>query len=117
MNGVTSNGGSGQLDIVRNTILNSVSQTDAIGLFQDFGVEANRRIDSNLLAGGGYTLYAGSGTRGKSQNIVVTNNRFSSVYFQRSGYYGPAAAFDRDGGGNVWLRNFWDTNGSAVGTP
>ncbi len=34
----------------------SPSQTDAIGLFEDFGVQANRIIRGNLLAGGSYTL-------------------------------------------------------------
>jgi hypothetical protein len=54
VNGITSNGGSNppQLTIRHNTILNQLSQTDAVGLFEDFGVQANRTIDNNLLAGG-----------------------------------------------------------------
>lgn len=117
VNGLTSNGATGQLDVVNNTILNPISQTDCIGLFQDFGVEANRRIEGNLLAGGGYTLYAGAGTRGRTSGIVVQNNRFSTLYYPRSGYYGPATAFESSGSGNVWRGNIWDSTGASVGAP
>jgi hypothetical protein len=115
INGVTSNGATGQLTIRGNTILNRFDQTDAIGLFQDFGVEANRLITGNLLAGGGYTIYGGANERfGKTYNIKVTNNRFSTIYYPNGGSLGPVAYFDSKGVGNAWTGNTWDEDGSPV---
>jgi hypothetical protein len=115
INGVTSNGSTGQLTIRGNTILNRFDQTDAIGLFQDFGVEANRLITGNLLAGGGYTIYGGANERfGKTYNIKVTNNRISTIYYPNGGSYGPVAYFDSNGVGNEWSGNIWDQNGGPV---
>jgi hypothetical protein len=115
INGITSNGYSGQLTIRNNTILNKFDQTDAIGLFQDFGVEANRLITGNLLAGGGYTIYGGDNQRyGKTYNIKITNNRFSTLYYPKAGYLGPLAYFDRTASGNEWSGNIWDQNGTTV---
>ena len=57
-NGVMSNGGVTRLLIVNhNTILIDRGQTDAVGLFEDYGVQQNRRITDNLLAGGSYAIY------------------------------------------------------------
>ena len=104
-----------QFTSTRNTILNQFGQTDAISLFQDFDVEANRLITENLVAGGGYTIYGGDNQRfGKTSNIKITNNRFSNVFFPNGGSYGPIAAFDSTGTGNLASGNFWDHNLSAV---
>jgi hypothetical protein len=107
-NGFTSNGSTGQLTIRHNTIFNKLDQTDAISLFQDFGVEANRVVDNNLIAGGGYTLYGGAGNKGPTSNIKVTNNRFSRIYYPNGGSYGPVAYFTSSDAGNVWSGNVWD---------
>jgi len=117
INGVTSNGSTTQLTIRNNTILNQFSQTDAISFFQDFGVEANRTVSGNLIAGGGYTLYGGEGTHGQTSNIVVVNNRFARLYFPNGGYYGPAAHFEAGAPGNVWSGNIWDDTLAPVPTP
>lgn len=115
INGTTSNGSTTMMTIRHNTILNSFQQTDAISLFQDFGVEANRLITDNLVAGGGYTIYGGNNQNyGKTYNIQITNNRFSTIYFPNGGYYGPVTAFDPTGSGNVASGNYWDNNLSAV---
>ena len=115
VNGITSNGSVKQLTIRGNTILNRFDQTDAIGLFQDFGVEANRTITGNLLAGGGYTIYGGDNQRyGKTYNIKITNNRFSTIYYPNGGSLGPVAYFDRTGTGNQWTGNIWDLTGTAL---
>lgn len=118
LNGTTSNGGSTLLTIRHNTVLNHLGQTDAISLFQDFGRQANRIIEDNLLAGGGYTLYAGAnpGKVLKATDILVINNRFSRLYFPRGGRWGPVAAWHR-GGGNRWTGNVWDDTGSSVPEP
>jgi hypothetical protein len=115
INGTTSNGSTTMMTIRHNTILNSYNQTDAISLFQDFGIEANRLITNNLVAGGGYTIYGGDNERyGKTYNIQITNNRFSKLYYANGGYYGPIAAFDPSGVGNLLSGNYWDENLAAV---
>jgi hypothetical protein len=115
INGTTSNGSTTLMTIQHNTILNQISQTDAISLFQDFGVEANRLITDNLVAGGGYTIYGGDNERfGKTSNIKITNNRFSTLYYPNGGSYGPIAAFDSSGSGNLLSGNYWDSNLSPV---
>lgn len=115
INGTTSNGSTTPLTIRHNTVFNQYDQTDAISLFQDFGIEANRTITDNLVAGGGYTIYGGDNERyGKTYNIVITNNRFSKKFFPNSGYYGPLAAFDSSGSGNVYSGNYWDENLTTV---
>lgn len=114
VNGFTSNGSTTPLVLRGNTILNEHAQTDAVSLFQDFGVEANRRITGNLLAGGGYVIYGGDGGQGQSHDIVITDNRISQVFYGRGGYYGPIAHFDHGGPGNVLSGNVWDETGRPV---
>ena len=114
INGTTSNGDTEAMTIRHNTILNQIDQTDAISLFQDFGLEANRVVTDNLLAGGGYTIYGGGGSKGTSYNIQITNNRFSTLYYSNSGSYGPMTAFDYSGAGNVVSGNVRDKNLAAM---
>src|ERR1700683_738115 len=113
-NGLTSNGGrTGLLTIYHNTILNDRTQTDAIGLFADFGVQEHRRVTDNLLAGGGYAIYAGQKPGGPAtSNIVITGNQISTVYYAKGGYYGCGVNFDAAGQNNVWADNVWDAPGS-----
>ena len=110
-NGIMSNGGGRRrLTITHNTILINRGQTDAIGLFEDFGVQQNRRITDNLLAGGGYAIYAGQKRGGPpTKDIVIRGNQISTIYFARGGYYGCAAHFDAKGRDNVWSGNKWNT--------
>ena len=115
LNGTTSNGSTVPLTIRHNTVFNPNSQTDAISLFEDFGVEANVDIDDNLVAGGGYTIYGGQNSGGpQAYNIRITNNHFSNIYYSQCGYYGYIAAFDPSGPGNVWSGNVWDSTGESV---
>jgi hypothetical protein len=115
LNGITSNGGTtAALRISHNTVFNDYGQTDAISLFEDFGPQTNRVIDNNLVAGGGYTIYAGQNAGGPAAtNIQVTNNRFARLYFPTGGSYGPYTAY-RSGNGNAWSGNVWDDNGAAI---
>jgi hypothetical protein len=118
INGITANGGTDQLTVQHNTILVHFDQTDAVGLFEDFGVEANVLITDNLLAGGGYTVYAGQNPGGPAAyNIRVTNNRFSDMYYSGGGYFGPGTAFNSGGPGDVWSGNVWASNGQPVPSP
>ncbi len=115
VNGTTSNGSTTMMTIRHNTILNKFDQTDAISLFQDFGLEANRLITNNLVAGGGYSVYGGAnGSYGTTSNIQITNNRFSTLYFSHGGYWGPITAFDPSGPGNVASGNYWDSTLAPV---
>jgi hypothetical protein len=124
INGITSNGGhTAQLTIQHNTILVGHSQTDAIGLFEGFGIQANRLVKDNLLAGGGYTIYAGQmAGRAKTYNIRIINNKISQVYYPNGGYYGDADLFNPKGSGNLWSGNTfsgnrWDETDSVIAGP
>lgn len=97
-----------------NTIFNQWGQTAAIALFPDFGTPRNSIIEGNLLAGGGYTLYAGED---EATGIQVIGNRFARHIFRRGGYYGPATNYARGGQGNVWNGNVWDDTGKKVRAP
>jgi hypothetical protein len=115
LNGTTSNGSTIPLTIQHNTVFNPNGQTDAVSLFEDFGVEANVVINDNLLAGGGYAIYGGQNSGGpQAYNIRITNNRFSTIYYPQCGYYGYIAAFDSSAPGNTWSGNVWDTTGAPV---
>jgi hypothetical protein len=116
LNGTTSNGSITPLTIEHNTVYNPNGQTDAISLFEDFGVEANVLITGNLVAGGGYTIYGGQNDGGpQAYNIRITNNRFSTIYYAQSGAFGYITAFDPGAPGNVWSGNIWDATGAIVG--
>jgi hypothetical protein len=110
-NGVTSNGGvTARLTISHNTILIDRGQTDAVGLFEDHGVQRNRRITDNLLAGGSYAIYAGQRRGGPpTSGIVITGNRISTIYYAHGGNYGCAAHFNSRGRRNVWADNTLNT--------
>jgi nitrous oxidase accessory protein NosD len=105
--GLYDNGGTMPLTISGNTILNNLTEVDAIFLAGNAGQStSNKTITNNLLAGGGYAIYAGSHARSAS-NIVIRENRFSQLYYPSGGRYGPIADFDPRGKGNVWSDNVW----------
>ena len=117
VNGITVNGSTTPLTIRHNTVFVNLDQTDAISLFEDFGVEANKLIKDNLVAGGGYSIYAGEKSGGpQSYNIRIVGNRFSRKYYTNGGQFGPAAYFD-GGRGNVWSGNIWDGTEQVVSSP
>lgn len=105
INGETQNGSGDPLLIQHNTILTPFGQTDAVGLFCDFGTESNVTVNDNILAGGGYTVYGGTGGNMSNcpvSNIKITNNRLSPVYFPSFGQYGWIAYDSGDSiSGNV----------------
>ena len=118
-NGVVSTGGTKSLMIQNNTIFNSLGQTDAVTVnAAASGVPvANATIQDNLLAGGGYAIYGGTGLGNTTSNIVIKNNRFGQLYYPKSGQFGPVAYFASAGKGNVWSGNVWDTTGQAIAAP
>jgi hypothetical protein len=70
-----------------------------------FGVQSNRTIEDNYLAGGNFTIYAGQvGPPGT--NDVIRNNVFSTQVFPNSGQYAPVRDV-ADNTGNIWSNNTW----------
>lgn len=102
------------LTIRHNTLINNAGQTSAIGLFQDFGVAHDVLAEQNLLAGGGYTVYAGKGSHGSAYNIRFISNVFSTQLHAKSGFYGPVAYYDFSGNGNEWVSNIWQGTDTQV---
>jgi hypothetical protein len=102
------------LVIRHNTVINSLDQTSAIALFQDFGVAHDALVTNNLLAGGGYTLYAGAGSRGTPYQMKIIGNSFRRKPFAQGGRFGPVTAWDGSGPGNVWSGNVWEGTHKAV---
>jgi len=117
LDGINSDGGSsGMLTIRHNTIFCNHVQTDAIGLFEDFGSQQNRLVTGNLLAGGSYTIYAGQNSGGPAtSNITITDNRIATLYFPQGGQYGPVTAFNP--ATTTWTGNVWDSTGAAIPGP
>ena len=111
--GVASNGGGG-LTVRHNTIFNQLSQTAAVALYQDFGNQKNNLIESNLLAGGGYCVYGGTGEKGPTSNIRFLGNRFSKRFWPSCGSFGVVASFSLADAGNRWEGNYWDEDLSQV---
>lgn len=103
---ISGGGNKGRLTVRHNTLLNAVpvdrGASAALGLFADTGVVSSVTVDSNWLAGGAYAFYGGGpGATG----IEVTDNVFSTQYHPGSGVYGPVAAWNSGGAGNVWRGN------------
>jgi hypothetical protein len=51
-----------------------------------------------------------------ADRIRVTNNRFTTAVFPKGGAYGPVAAWDPGGTGNIWTGNVW-ADGPSAGRP
>ncbi|MGW7452124.1 hypothetical protein [Streptomyces sp. NPDC054787] len=103
---ISGGGNQGRLTLRHNTLLNPTpvdrGATAAVGLFADTGAVSSVVVDGNWLAGGAYALYGGGpGATG----IEVTDNVFSTQYHPGGGAYGPVAAWNAGGAGNVWRGN------------
>jgi hypothetical protein len=107
--GVASNGGGG-MTVTHNTIFNQLDQTAAVAFYQDFGTQHDNLVQDNLLGGGGYCVYGGTGTKGSTSNIRFVNNRFSRRYHDTCGSYGIVASFKASDPSNAWTGNYWDDN-------
>jgi hypothetical protein len=119
-NGIVTNGGTAPMTINDNTVFNSLGQTDAISLDASAGgvAVANKTVENNFLAGGGYSIYGGDGpSTNPTSNIVITGNRFGQMYYAKAGQFGAVAYYDHTGSGNSWTGNIWDTTGQAIPSP
>jgi hypothetical protein len=116
VNGIYDTGSAQPLTISGNTIFNSMNQTDDITLEASASGQtvANKTITGNLLAGGGYSIYGGDSLGNATSDIVVTGNRFSTLYYPNSGAFGPVAYYDATGPGNTWTGNTSDATGNTI---
>jgi hypothetical protein len=110
--GIQSGGGTG-FTVRHNTIFNSNGQTSAIALFDEHGPQVDVRIENNLLAGGGFAIYAGDGTH-RPSGVQVIGNVFSRRFFANGGAYGPARAWCANCAGARWTGNVWEGTGRPV---
>lgn len=90
-------------EVVHNTVLNQNSQTSAIFL-GDFvaGQVSAVRVENNLLAGGGYTIYGGAP---ELSGALLAGNLISTRFFPNGGSYGPVSYWNgsaNQAAGNVW---------------
>jgi hypothetical protein len=98
-------------NIQHNTLLNPLGQTASVFLDNHaYGPNANVTENNNLMAGGGYITYGDSNGDG-STNIVITNNRFSRLYYPKGGYYG---AEQQNNAATTFGGNIWDDTRAAV---
>jgi hypothetical protein len=118
-NGIFDGGTTQPLSITGNTILNNLTQTDAISLDASAAASAiaNKTITGNYLAGGGYAIYGGASLSNTTSNILIQNNRFGQAYYPTSGQYGPVAYYTTTDPGNSWTGNIWDTTGTTIPAP
>jgi len=93
------------------TILNDRTQTSCIWVGDPRNGASAGYLTNCLLAGGGYSVYAGPGT---SDGIHVTGNQFSTRFFANGGYYGPVTSWEDTN--NVWSDNTW-ADGPNAGQP
>jgi len=82
--------------IRHNTIDVTQDQTSAIAIWNSRKSSDNIVVDDNLLAGGGFTVYAEDYSPSEASpaggysvtNVSFTNNRFSTVHYSCVGYWG-----------------------------
>lgn len=76
--------------IRHNTLRVPYGQTSAILMSTNTSPIRDVVIRDNLMAGGGYTVYCGTGAGGPVLGtFVFTGNRIARTYFARGGYWGP----------------------------
>ena len=69
-------------------------------------------LAGNLLAGGGFVVYAGSG---HDAGIRVRDNAFSTRFWPAAGQWG--LVYDWDARDNVWSGNVWATDHTGADLP
>jgi hypothetical protein len=114
--GFQSDGGR-NITLRHNTIRNPCGQTAAILMSTNTAPIDNVVIDNNLMSGGGYTVYCGTGSGGVATHETYTNNVISREFFPKGGYWGPTTECDKVdvSHGNVWDGNYVPPAGSGGG--
>jgi hypothetical protein len=76
--GIQIDGGISNVTIQHNTIINSYIQTSAVMIDNYYGAISNIKVDSNLLVGGGYTIYVdGHFNANPIVDVSITNNHLA----------------------------------------
>jgi hypothetical protein len=101
----------GPVKIIHNKILVKTGQTSAI-MLSGYGstTDSNVLVKNNLLGGGGFSFYGGAPDTARGHEVV--DNRFTTRFFPRSGYYGPVAYWRS--AGNTWKNNRWADGARAA---
>lgn len=77
--GIEIDGGISNVVIRGNTIINDHGQTSAVMIDNYFGPISNIKVDGNLLAGGGYTIYVdGQFNSNPITGVSITNNHLGT---------------------------------------
>ena len=88
--------------IVRNRLLNRHTQTAVVWVGDPRFDPSSGVLKGNKLAGGGYSVYGGPGVE---PGIRVLDNRFSTRFHPKGGYWGPVAYWESRN--NTWSGNTW----------
>ena len=109
---------------IHDTLINAnPAQTAAIFVdnpdYGGGGTAGTLDVENSLLAGGDYCLYGGNTnlTSGGSVHTgpeTVTGNRFSTLFFNTCGTFGPHVYIAPN---VVWSGNVWDNTGNKVSSP
>ncbi len=112
--GITNYGGEDNITILRNKILLNKSDTGALNIGAGDGSISDWIVDSNYIAGGGYTCYCGGESNGNTTtNFKFTNNIFGYDFFAKVGHWGPVTWEAPKVRGNVYQGNKY-SNGQAL---
>lgn len=104
-------GSGGPITIRHNTMLNQQNQEAVV-----FCSYTHCTVDDNLIAGGAFAIYGGqdSAQPGSGAYVVITNNRFSTLYYSLCGQLGYAVHYAGNLAGDVWSGNIWDNNDQSI---
>ncbi len=109
----STNGGNGHVDgfqtegtshgIIRHNVFEvEQGQTSAIAVWNSAGNSSDFQIENNLIAGGGFSIYAEDYSQYSVTNIRYVNNKFSNALYQCVGAYG--VWFNRGAPTDGWNR-------------
>jgi hypothetical protein len=132
--------GGGSLTAIHNTLLNPHGHTAVIFTKTDFANVEEARIENNLLAGGGFTIYGGEGNPAHEVvgPVIVRDNRFARClgkeapapngghkceglkeqendghgYYPKGGNFGWRSSFKASV--TTWTGNVWDDSNESI---
>lgn len=118
--GISTHGGALQVTVRHNTVLlygmpqpGGGGVSAALTIYSDFGHAQNTTLESNLISGGAYTIFAGNSGDSYAgvlaTNIKVLSNRFVCGQWD----YGPVA-FYKPATGNAFSGNYCDQSLAGV---
>jgi hypothetical protein len=97
-------------------MMNPLTPPGCIALYDEspLGTCSDVSITGNLLGGAGYTMCCGTESGYSSENMTISGNWFSTLYYPSSGYCGTHIVSPTWGSsGNVRSGNVWYSSPSA----